>query len=129
MYYAGEKMEVKMKTKNIFLLILTITLCLTFLVPSAWARKHRSYEGAAIFLGTAFLIDAFVRAANRNYAYDCYRCPPARKIVVHTERHYSSQKVWVPPFAERVRHKGHYNRYGRWIPGYWEEIHRPGHWR
>ena len=118
-----------MKTKNIFLLILTITLCLTFLVPSAWARKHRSYEGAAIFLGTAFFIDAFVRAANQNYVYDCCRCPSVRETAVPANRYYNSRRIWVAPSTERVWHKGYYNGRGRWIPGYWEEIHRPGHWR
>jgi len=118
-----------MKRKNIFLATLTLILCLTFLVPSAWARKHRSYEGAAIFLGTAFLIDAFVRAANQNYVYDCRCCPSVRETAVPANRYYNPRRIWVAPSTERVWHKGYYNGRGRWIPGYWEEIHRPGHWR
>jgi len=116
-------MEVKMKKKNIFLIVLTIILCLTLLASSAWAGRHRAWEGAAIFLGTALLIDAFVHAANRNYAHDRYYCPPPRRGVVRSHR------VWVAPTTKRIWHRGYYNRHGRWIPGHWEVIHRPGCWR
>ena len=118
-----------MKKKNIFLIALTMILCFTFLVPSAWARRHSSWEGAAIFLGTAFLIDAFVHAANQNCAYDRHYCPPARKAAVRSHRHYRSKRIWVAPVRERIWHKGYYNRHGRWIHGHWELIHRPGYWR
>jgi len=123
-------MEVKMKKKNIFLIALTMILCFTLLVPSsAWARRHRSWEGAAIFLGTAFLIDAFVHAANQNCAYDRHYRPPARKAAVRSHRQYRSERIWVAPVRERIWHKGYYNRHGRWIHGHWELIHRPGYWR
>ena len=122
-------MEVKMKKKNIFLIALTMILCFTLLVSSAWARRHRGWEGAAVFLGTAFLIDAFVHAANRNCAYDRYYCPPAGKGMIRSHRHYRLKRIWVAPFTERIWHEGYYNRYGRWVPGHWELIHRPGHWR
>ena len=122
-------MEVKLKKKTILLTALTMIVCLTLLVPASWARRHRSLEGVAIFLGTAFLIDAFVHAAHENYTHDHYYCPPARKAAVQSHRHYRSKRIWVAPFTDKVWHKGYYNRRGRWIPGYWEIIHRPGHWR
>ena len=122
-------MEVKMKKKNILLIVLTIIVCLTLVVPSAWARRHKSLEGAAIFLGTAFLIDAFVHAAHQKYDYDRSYCPPARKAAVCSHRHYRSKRIWVAPVTERIWHKGYYNGRGRWIPGHWEVIHRPGYWR
>lgn len=108
-----------MKKKNIFLIALAMIVCFALSVPSASARPHRAWEGAAIFLGTAFLIDAFVHAANRHYAHDRHYCPPPR----------SRARIWVPPTRERVWYEGHYNRYGRWVPGHWESVHRPGHWR
>lgn len=114
-----------MKIKYIFLITITTILCLALLVPSAWAKRHRAWEGAAIFLGTAVLIDAFVHAA---YANDRYYYAPARRAV--RSHHYCRhKKIWVAPVTERIWHKGYYNRRGRWIPGYWEVIHRPGYWR
>ena len=118
-----------MKKKNIFLIALAMVLCITLLVPSAWAKRHRSFEGAAIFLGTAFLIDAFVHAANQSYSHDRYYHPRTRRVAVRSHRYYRHERIWVAPARERVRHKGYYNRRGRWIPGYWEVIHRPGYWR
>lgn len=118
-----------MKHKTFFVIVLTTILCLSFLVPSAWAKRHRCWEGAAIFLGTAFLLDAFIHSARPCYAPKHYCCPPLRRTVVHTRRYPRHRRIWVPSTTERVWHGGYHDGYGRRSPGYWKIIKRPGHWR
>jgi len=57
-----------MKKKNLFALLLTAILCVSFLIPSVWAgskQRHR-WQGVAIGLGTAILGNAIFKHYHTN---------------------------------------------------------------
>lgn len=121
-----------MKKKNIFILLITTILCISFLVPSAWAgskQRHR-WEGVAIGIGAAILGSAlFCRPHHpRPCVRPVFHCPPTRRVVVCPTGYWEMRKTWVPPRYERIWVEGYYDRYYRWVPGHWEERYKPGYW-
>lgn len=128
-----------MKKKNLLFILLAIILCISFLVPPAWAgskQRHR-WEGVAIGVGAAILGSALFNSAycaspryspppRRYYAPPRY-CPPPRRH--YSPGHWETRNRWIPPRRSRIWHEGCYNRHGHWIPGYWEQRCRPGFWK
>ncbi len=115
--------------KRLIIAFLIVTFLFTMIsLPNAMARHRRHTQraltGAAIFLGTAFLIDAFVRSNVPRY---CPTPPPPPRCTYQTG-HWEWRDVWVPPERERVWIEGHYDRYGCWVPGHWKVIYKPGYW-
>lgn len=128
-----------MKKRDLSILLITALLCVSFLIPSAWAgskQKHR-WEGVAIGIGATILGCALFKQYHDDTYYShhkpavvpapAYRHPPPRY-----SRHrgdWEMRKEWVPPTHKRVWNPGHYNRRGEWVAGQWLEIvDRPGYW-
>jgi len=127
-----------MKKKNLFALLLTVILCISFLTPSVWAgskQRHR-WQGVAIGLGTAILGSALYKHYNREYYSHPRRSPVVTPGYSHHPRkyrrhrgHWEVRKEWIPPTYRKVWNPGHYTRRGKWVPGHWIEIEdRPGCW-
>ena len=127
-----------MKKKNLFIVLIALIFCLSFMKSSAWAGnvQRNRWEGVAIGVGAAILGTTLI---NR-FRYSV----PARTIVnQHHPKaspygnryqhkpsgHWEIRKVWIQPTYKRVWNPGHYNRYGRWVPGQWIRIEkRSGYW-
>ena len=101
-----------MKHKTLVIIALTTILCLSFLVPSVWAKRHPYWEGAAILLGTAVLLDALIPSAQPYYIPQPYYYPPPPRKVVHINRYPGPRRIWVPATRKKAWHRGYYGCYG-----------------
>jgi len=121
-----------MKKKNLFILLITTILCVSFLTSSAWAGSRQRYrwEGVAIGIGAAILGNAiFSRPVQRRSCIrPVYYRPVPRRPVVCPSGYWEMRRTWVPPPYERIWVENYYNRYGDLVPGYWKERRRPGYW-
>ncbi len=130
-----------MKKKNLFILLITIMLCVSFLVPSAWAGSKQRYrwEGVAIGIGAAILGSALLSNLHhpparlphqpRPCLVPVFPCPPPPyRVEISPTGHWEMIKRWVPPRYERIWVEGYYDRYYQWVPGHWEERYKPGYW-
>lgn len=128
-----------MKKRDLSILLITVILCVSFLIPSAWAGSKQKYrwEGVAIGIGATLLGCALFKQHQDNKYYShqkpamvpapAYRHPYPR-YSLH-RGHWEVRKEWIPPTNKRVWNPGHYNRLGGWVTGQWIEIvDRPGYW-
>jgi len=127
-----------MKKKNLFALLLTAILCVSFLIPSVWAgskQRHR-WQGVAIGLGTAILGNAIFKHYHNEY-YSHRKPSPvvAPGYNYHPPKYgrhrgyWEVRKEWIRPTYKKDWNPGRYNRRGKWVPGHWIEIEvRPGCW-
>jgi len=127
-----------MKKKNLFALLLTTILCISFLIPSVWAgskQRHR-WQGVAIGLGTAILGNAIFKHYHNEY-YSHRKPSPvvAPGYNYHPPKYgrhrgyWEVRKEWIRPTYKKDWNPGRYNRRGKWVPGHWIEIEvRPGCW-
>ena len=127
-----------MKKKNLFIILTTLILCLSFMKPSAWAGnvQRNRWEGVAIGIGAAILGSALIN----HYRYTVptqstvnQHHPPTphydNRYRKKPSGHWEVRKVWVPSTYKRVWNPGHYDRYGRWVSGRWMKIEKnPGYW-
>jgi len=127
-----------MKKKNLFIILTTLILFLSFMKPSAWAGnvQRNRWEGVAIGIGAAILGNALIN----HYRYSVsaqstvnQRHPPTpnygHRYRQKPSGHWEIRKVWVPSTYKKVWNPGHYNRYGRWVPEQWMNIEKkPGYW-
>ena len=125
----------RMKKKTLFILLLTVMLCISFLIPSAWAgskQRHR-WEGAGIGIGAAILGSVLLKHYHKYYSPNKHAPAPVYSYPAtrhHRHRgHWEAGKEWVPPTYKRVWNPGHYNRRGQWVAGHWIKIlEQPGYW-
>ena len=127
-----------MKKKNLFIILTTLILCLSFMKPSAWAGnvQRNRWEGVAIGIGAAILGNALINhyrySVPTQSAVNQHR-PPTHyydnRYRQESSGHWEVRKVWVQPIYKRVWNPGHYDRYGRWISGQWMKFEKnPGYW-
>ncbi len=127
-----------MKKRDLSILLITALLCVSLLIPSAWAgskQKHR-WEGVAIGIGATLLGCALFKQYQDHTPYShrkpamvpapAYRHPSPRHC--RHRGHWEVRKEWVPPTYKRFWNPGHYNHRGEWVAGQWIEIvDRPGY--
>ena len=127
-----------MKKKNLFIILTTLILCLSFMKPSAWAGnvQRNRWEGVAIGIGAAILGSALINhhrysVPTQSTVYQRHPSTPhyGRRYRQKHSGHWEVRKVWVPPTYKRIWNPGHYKRHGRWVPGQWMNIGKKrGYW-
>ena len=100
-----------MKKKNLFIILTTLILCLSFMKPSAWAGnvQRNRWEGVAIGIGAAILGNALIN----HYRYSVSTQSAVNQRHLRTPHyghryrqkpsgHWEERKVWVQPVYKRV---------------------------
>jgi len=121
-----------MKQKSLIIILITIVLSLSLIVPSAWAgskQRHR-WQGVAIGIGAAVLGSALLHNYSDPPPKVVYRYAPPRNRHYYPPRHrhrshYKGRRHRVSP-GKKTWNPGHYHPRGHWVPGRWIVIER-GH--
>jgi len=137
-----------MKKNRFLIMLLTVTLYLSFAVPSAMARDKQRYlrhqKNREVRKVRIVSTNKNIRRLSTKHLRNQRQCEPRRVLVPATYkkvRRYSQgyrpqgrwvlRKVWVPPTPnyKRVMVPGYYSSFGRAMIGNWVRIaDRPGYW-
>ena len=94
---------------------------------SAGSSKRHTVEGIIIGAGVTLLGAAIIHNISRPEPIVVKA--PAHRHRPPVNRHWQTERVWVPGVTQTRWNPGHYTPHGRWIPGHHQNfVVSEGHW-